>query len=151
MKALIVAFSAVLAFTGCIDGPAEAPLASIKDGGIALSAYPAGSPTTTEVDVLMGIAGATGDQPQDCLRVRDTTTLTANGVRAQMVSAGSYSAGTLGEASECELPQFRIPLVGNQETVDGVIDDGTGQIHFVLTVHGAGVPVFTLCDGAVCS
>jgi hypothetical protein len=69
----IVALPALLTFMGC-SSPAEATFRSFSDGGIQLAGYPAGSPTTTEVDILMGIAGPVSSGPEDCLSISAATT-----------------------------------------------------------------------------
>jgi len=148
MKTILLAV--LLVFTGCLSAD-EAPLASINNRNFEVEVFPLGSPTATELDILLLPSSGIPSNPtaDDCLRIRDTTTITANGTQGELVTPGHFSEGTLGEANECQSPQFRIPLSGTS-TLDVVIDDGTGQIHLGLAPDASGHYNVTQCDGAVC-
>jgi hypothetical protein len=144
----ILLIPALFAFTACVTE--EAPLADLKNGNVEVRAY--SNPSATDsLSVWMSLAESIpnhGATPDECLRLRTITVITANGAPGKLLTPGYYDPGD-GFETECIPPSFDVDLPGQPATLDVVIDDGTGKIEMTVALDQHDHYAITQCAEGV--
>jgi hypothetical protein len=158
MKTLLLA-SLFLSFAGCATTP-ESPVTDLahasvhayvfddlqRTGNLGLTITRAGQPTDFETT-----------QPNDCLRLSDSTTVTANGVGGAMGWPGGYSEdGWVDDQTGqywkgCTGAQTELPITGRPSTIALVVTDGSTELDINLALDAKGKYEITRCDPTECS
>jgi hypothetical protein len=140
-----------LSFAGCLSD--EAPLIKLDSHAVDALLYDK-MPTPTGISFALSRdghdPGNNGAKPDDCMRVLDTISITANGIPGKLASQGAYDSGSGGAENNCVAPWLEVELGARPATVDTVIDDGTATMDIMLALTPDGLYKVTSCGAAAC-
>jgi hypothetical protein len=92
--------------------------------------------------------GATAN-PDDCVTIRATTTITGNGTAGELSFPGSYDASEVGANPICRPPVLVLRRSTHAAVLDIAIDDGSAQ-HRIQLINAAGGYQLSSCDFVAC-
>ena len=106
-------------------------------------------PTTNDITVDLSTIGdpTQTDTTTNCLTLRDSTTITGNGVPGTLVSAG----GLPFDADRCTDAELTLALALLPDVLDIVVDDGSKKLEIKLVRDWFRNYQVTHCDAASCS